>query len=43
MEDLAESVEFLVDPQHVGRTGGGQTDQVTVQPRDPVGGQAQVH
>ena len=44
VEDLAQSVQFLVDPQNIGRTGGGgQADQLPVEPGDPVRGQAQVH
>ena len=43
VEDLAEPVKPLVDPQNIGRTGGGQSDQVVVEARHPVGGQAQVH
>ena len=44
VKDLAEPVELVVDPQDVGRAGGGgQSDQLTVQAGDPVGRQAEVH
>ena len=44
VEDLAEPVQLVVDPQDVCRTGGaGQSHQVMVQSGDPVGRQAEVH